>query len=262
MTGSPNLVFFLTDDQDQKLGGSFPMHNSVGPMPKTQKLLVEAGTMAENWFIHTPICCPSRSELVTGRYYHNLKQQGGGCMHINEGLVNNETFARTLSENGWTVGMFGKYLNNNPKLPPIGIDAYFTNGGGTYNSPQFDTKGVSDLGPWHVPDGGHVFKGNYTTSVVGNMSIAWIRKVAKAGKPFFAYIAPKACHEPFTPAPWYADHWADEWPAQEPRPVSWNCSAESRAEHHHNIQVTKLITPKCTHNALTPSSCPLPTTFR
>jgi hypothetical protein len=71
--GSPNLVFFLTDDQDQKLGGSFPMLNGVGPMPKTQKLLVEAGATAKNWFIHTPICCPSRSELVTGRYFHNLK---------------------------------------------------------------------------------------------------------------------------------------------------------------------------------------------
>ena len=161
-------------------------------------------------------------------------------MHINEGLVNNQTFARTLSENGWTVGMFGKYLNNNPKTPPIGIDAYMTNGGGNYENPQFDTAGISDLAPWHVPDGGHVFGGNYTTSVVGNVSIAWIKKVApdaKAGKkPFMAYIAPKACHEPFTPAPWYSDFWDENWPATEPRPVSWNCSKESRADHHHTVQ--------------------------
>jgi arylsulfatase A-like enzyme len=98
-------------------------------MQKTQSLLVEKGATANQWFIHTPICCPSRSELVTGRYYHNLKTTGGGCMHINEGLVNNQTFARTMSENGYTVGMFGKYLNNNPKTAPIGIDAYMTNGG-------------------------------------------------------------------------------------------------------------------------------------
>ena len=31
---------------------------------------------------------------------------------------------------GWQVGMFGKYLNNNPRTPPPGIDAYMTNGGG------------------------------------------------------------------------------------------------------------------------------------
>jgi hypothetical protein len=59
----PNIVWFLTDDQDQMLGGSFPQLNGVGPMPKTQKLMVDEGTMATNFFIHTPICCPSRSEV-------------------------------------------------------------------------------------------------------------------------------------------------------------------------------------------------------
>ena len=74
-------------------------------------------------------------------------------MHIDEGKVNNQTFARYLHERGYVVGMFGKYLNNNPKDAPPGIDAYMTNGGGTYYSPQFDTKGVSDLPPYHMPDG-------------------------------------------------------------------------------------------------------------
>jgi len=74
-------------------------------MPKTKAALADKGTMATNWFIHTPICCPSRSQLVTGRYFHNLKQTGGGCMHINEGLVNNQTFALYLHNQGYTVGM-------------------------------------------------------------------------------------------------------------------------------------------------------------
>lgn len=37
-------------------------------MPKTKAKLADKGATAINWFIHTPICCPSRSELVTGRY--------------------------------------------------------------------------------------------------------------------------------------------------------------------------------------------------
>ena len=44
-------------------------------------------------------------------------------------------------------------------------------------------------------------KDNYTTSVVGNASVAFIRKSVADGKPFFAYVAPKAAHEPFIPAP-------------------------------------------------------------
>ena len=55
--GSPNIIWFLTDDQDQKLGGSFPQLGGVGPMPKTKALLADQGATASNWFIHTPICC-------------------------------------------------------------------------------------------------------------------------------------------------------------------------------------------------------------
>eukprot|EP01064_Diplonema_japonicum_P016857 TRINITY_DN248_c5_g1_i1.p1 TRINITY_DN248_c5_g1~~TRINITY_DN248_c5_g1_i1.p1 ORF type:complete len:524 (+),score=102.46 TRINITY_DN248_c5_g1_i1:47-1618(+) len=244
----PNIVFFLTDDQDQKLGGSFPMHNGVGPMPVAQKELVEKGAMATNWFIHTPICCPSRSELVSGRYFHNIKKEGlcpnghaapSCCMHVDEDLVNNATMAKVLKEGaGYTVGIFGKYLNSCPDKAPEGFDAYFANGGGDYFSPSFAVEGVEGFadGMWHGgPD-------NYTTSVVGNVSNAWIKRVANGPKPFFAYIAPKACHEPFTPAPWYADHWDPAWPPHEPRPVSWNCSFESRADHHYTIRTEPMIT--------------------
>jgi hypothetical protein len=49
----------------------------------------------------------------------------------------------------------------------------------------------------------------------------------------FRYVAPKAAHEPFNPAPWYVDHWEEDWPTSEPRDnPAWNCSAESRADHH------------------------------
>ena len=103
VTTKPNIVWFLTDDQDQMLGGSFPELNGVGPMPQTKALMANAGTTASNWYIHTPICSPSRSELVTGRYFHNIKAVGaskGYCsgMHINYTVVNNATFARTLQE--------------------------------------------------------------------------------------------------------------------------------------------------------------------
>merc|ERR1711970_756998 len=97
-----------------------------------------------------------------------------------------------------------------------------------------------------MPDGG--WQGtddDYTTAVVGNMSLSWIRKVAEGPNPFFAYIAPKAAHEPFTPAKWYADHWDENWPATEPRPISWNCSAESRKDHHGNIATQPMISEKC-----------------
>ena len=63
----PNIVFVLTDDQDHMLGGS-----SDGPLPRSAPALRAAGLTAANWFVHTPVCCPSRSEIITGRLLHNL----------------------------------------------------------------------------------------------------------------------------------------------------------------------------------------------
>ena len=48
--------WFLTDDQDQMLGASFPQLNETGPMPQTKALMAEMGATANNFYIHTPIC--------------------------------------------------------------------------------------------------------------------------------------------------------------------------------------------------------------
>ena len=41
-------------------------------------------------------------------------------MHVDELKVNNNTFARYLKGGGYTVGMFGKYLNNMPSAATAG----------------------------------------------------------------------------------------------------------------------------------------------
>ena len=124
----PNIVWFLTDDQDQMLGASFPEINGVGPMPKTKEKLATAGAMAENFYIHTPICNPSRSELLSGRYFHNIKttKTPEWAMHVDEAAVNNNfSFAIALKEKaGYNTGMFGKYMNVMPSSVPPGWDAW------------------------------------------------------------------------------------------------------------------------------------------
>ena len=55
------------------------------PMKQTEAVLAKNGMTATNWFIHTPVCCPSRGEILTGRYFHNIRVSsfgGGGCMHV------------------------------------------------------------------------------------------------------------------------------------------------------------------------------------
>ena len=65
VNAAPNIVMFLTDDQDLVLNG-------LEPMPKTREWFSD-GQIFENAFVSTPVCCPSRSSLLTGRYQHNTK---------------------------------------------------------------------------------------------------------------------------------------------------------------------------------------------
>ena len=60
----PNIVLILTDDQDATLGGAEPLEQG-------RKLLVDEGAEFTNAYATTPICCPSRASILTGRYLHN-----------------------------------------------------------------------------------------------------------------------------------------------------------------------------------------------
>lgn len=201
------------------------------PMPKTRKLLGDGGARATNWFIHTPVCCPSRGETLTGKYFHNLKvdevhvdlsvvnttkSSGGcgdnnGCMCVDDDKVNNFTFAADLAKVGYKVGMFGKYLNSwSGKIQP-GFSRWFANGGGAY----FNTSFNDDRSPTGQFVASPSFYAGYQTSILGNVSINWIKEIVTnngtAGSgythpPFFAYVGVHAPHLPSQPAPWYVDN--------------------------------------------------------
>ena len=67
VTGSqrrPNIVVILTDDQDVTMGGTTPLRAA-------RELIAESGAEFTNAFATTPICCPSRTSILTGRYQHN-----------------------------------------------------------------------------------------------------------------------------------------------------------------------------------------------
>ena len=99
------------------------------------------------------------------------------------------------------------------------------NGGGDYLGSPFNVQNIS-FGGFNVPDGlwtkSAIPGTNYSTAIIGNVSIAWIEHVVAmdSTRPFFAYIAPKAAHEPFNPAPWYLESWDPSWPQHEPRQVN------------------------------------------
>ena len=79
-------VLILTDDQDYRLGLSdeYDSRGAFHAMERTWAHLAENGAVFENAFVNTPICCPSRTTTLSGRYFHNQREPSptrGGCMH-------------------------------------------------------------------------------------------------------------------------------------------------------------------------------------
>ena len=215
------------------------------PMPKTRRLLGDAGLTSSSMYIHTPVCCPSRAETLTGRFFHNVKldsivQQPGrelgggcmanGCMCVDEDKVNPVSFAVDLANIGYEVGMFGKHLNNCPKTKPPGFSRWFANGGGDFfNTTFFDDRAASGVTKTNAS-----YYAGYQTSILGNVSINWIEELAarpaSQRKPFFCYIGPHAPHVPATPAPWYA-HGTFEDPSLSSHYRTPNFNTSAR-DHH------------------------------
>ena len=172
-----------------------------------------------------------------------------------------QLFAPHLRAAGYRVGIFGKYVNSdNPAAAPPGVETWFGNGGGSYFNPSFSYDAVAGQAPGPTTlkfDNASAPGAAYSTSVIGNMSVPWVRQQLKAhastadGHPFMAYIAPKAPHIqdgpgfPITlPAPWHADALPDHHTA--PRTPSWNYSA---VDHHWMIaQQQPMTTEEAQHS--------------
>ncbi|XP_059142320.1 N-acetylglucosamine-6-sulfatase-like isoform X1 [Physella acuta] len=219
----PNIVFILTDDQDVALFGQYPM-------PKTKKLIADVGMTFTNMFVTSPLCCPSRSSILSGRFLHNHmttnNSLSGNCSSTAwQNSAEKKAFPTFLQANGYRTFFAGKYLNE-------------------YGSPEVG-------GVEHIPPGWDVWNGlvgnsvyyNYTLSADGkaekhgdNYSVDYLTDVIhhKALKflttrtskqPFFMMLSTPACHSPFKSAPQYMVNFTNE---KAPRNKQFNIHAQDK----------------------------------
>lgn len=90
---APNVLIIVTDDQ--RAGG-----DTLSVMPETRRLLARGGTRYPNAFAATPLCCPSRATILTGRYAHNTGVRNNAqALRLDPATV----FVRLLRDAGYRL---------------------------------------------------------------------------------------------------------------------------------------------------------------
>ena len=192
----PNVIIIMTDDQ-----GYGDLGYTGNPHIKTPVLDKFASeNIRFNNFYVSPVCAPTRSSLMTGRYSLRTgvrdTYNGGATMSTTE-----VTIAEMLKQANYTSGVFGKWHlgDNYPSRPnDQGFDESVIHlAGGMGQVGDFTTyfqKDRSYYDPvlWH--NGEQEKYNGYCSDIFTNEAIKFIENNHQ--KPFFCYLAFNAPHTP------------------------------------------------------------------
>lgn len=186
--GKPTIVLIVTDDQ---------RWDTLWAMPNIQRELVSRGVTFSNAFVTTPLCCPSRASILTGRYAHTTGVwQNSGPLGGFHRFRDRSTVATWLHADGYRTAFFGKYLNRyRGRYVPPGWDRWVAIGKAVdpYDLYYRYTLNVDgDLMSYGVAPA------DYSLNVLTKEAFSYI---LGAEGPLFVYFAPYTPHSPVKAAP-------------------------------------------------------------
>lgn len=220
MTSPKNLIFFLTDNHARTMLGA--AGHPIIQTPNMDRIAAD-GVRFTNAYCVSPLCCPSRAAIATGRYPHDTGYWDNSLAY--DGAV--PTWQRRVRDAGHNVTSIGKLH---------------------YRSPDVDNGFSQEVVPLHIVDGkgaliallratpegvpprkGH--KKIYEQSGVGqadyqlydqeitNQAVAWLDEQAKAhDKPWVLLVSYASPHPPFA----VPERFWNLYPLDRvPMPVQW-----------------------------------------
>jgi len=179
----PNIIIILADDQGW--GDLGFTGNKTVSTPHINKLS-KNGIVLNRFFV-SPVCSPTRAELLTGRYH--VRGSVSGTSNGTERLdLDESTIADAFKKNGYTTGVFGKWHNGGqaPYHPNSrGFQEFYGfcfGHSGNYFNPILEHNGLPIKG-----DG-------YVTDDLTNHGISFMEK--NRDKPFLIYFPFNTPHSP------------------------------------------------------------------
>lgn len=191
-----NVIYIMSDDHTSQAVGAYGSRLApLNPTPNIDKLAKD-GMIFENCFCTNSISTPSRACIMTGQYSHH-----NSVLTLDEELKpDQEYLADEFHNMGYQTAMIGKW---HLKCEPSHFDFYSVltghGGQGEYFDPTFQTNSSSSKS-W--PNNTVKYNG-YSSDIVTNISLDWLKHKRDKNKPFFLMHHYKAPHDMFEYAPRY-----------------------------------------------------------
>lgn len=176
----PNILFVFADDHAAHAVSAYG--SVLNETPHIDRLAQE-GMLFANAFVTNSICAPSRATVLTGQYGHlNGVPTNRDTLHSTA-----MTFPKLLREAGYQTAIVGKW---HLKVRPEGFDHYeVLRGQGPYYN------------PWLIGPTDSVQYTGYTTDIITDRALEWLRSGRDPARPFLLMYQHKAPHREWAPGP-------------------------------------------------------------
>ena len=170
----PNILILVSDDQVR-------LNFTRDLMPNVFSQLVDKGVTFDNGYDVTGLCCPSRSEIMTGLYEHHTG------VDDNATVLSRPKIVDALHDLGYHTSLTGKYLNSADCDPQPNWDQWVCMGRGQSNDSLED--------PILNVDGKWMRFQGYTTDILADYLVDFVDSTP-TDQPFFAMYTPTSPHVP------------------------------------------------------------------
>lgn len=201
----PDILFILADDMGAWVLGA--AGNSEVKTPVLDRLASE-GSRFENFFCTAPVCSPARASILSGRMPSahgvfdwirggNLDKEKLGDMASDPYYVNESKpiaymdgipcYTDLLKDEGYVLGLSGKWHLGDSIRPQHGFDSWFTIGRGGCHYYKADV----------IKDGTISFENRYITDVITDEAIDFLETHKDSEKPLYLSVHYTAPHDPW-----------------------------------------------------------------
>ncbi len=176
----PNIILVFTDDHAFQAMSAYG--SRINQTPNLDRI-ASGGMRFDACLVNNSICGPSRAAVLTGKYSH----KNGFFRNGNRFDGSQQTFPKLLQKAGYQTAMIGKW---HLESEPTGFDHWeILIGQGPYWNPPM------------IRNGQRVNHTGYTTDIIGDLTLAWLKERRDPQKPFMLFFQHKAPHREWQPHP-------------------------------------------------------------